>query len=79
MVNHYEVTVSTKDKDKFLNDFYEIIDAYILYHTMVSIDTDKITISINDEDLAFLALRYKIAPCRINNALTLLTDFNILH
>lgn len=76
MVGNYEITVDVKDKDKFLNELYEIRDAYVIFYTMVSIDIDKITISIDDEDLAFLALRYKINPCRRNEAIIHLMDFH---
>lgn len=79
MVANFEVTVDVKDKDSFLNDLYQVMNAYVIFYTMLSINIDKITISIDEEDLAFLALRHKLHPCRVNDALRVLSNFQELH
>lgn len=75
MVDNFEVTVNVSDKDSFLNDLYQLSNAYVVFYTMLSINIDKFTINIDEEDLAFLALRHNINPCRVNKAIIHLMDF----
>lgn len=78
MVCNYDVMVRTKDTSSFLNDLYQIPNAFVVYNSMVSIDTDRITINLDDSDLTFLALRHRVNLSKVDDTLLKLSTFKAI-
>lgn len=56
----YEVVIPIEKKLDFLHDFYQLSDAFVLYETMVDMHSDKLTITLCEDDLTYLLLKHNI-------------------